>query len=81
MDPFIQKVNDAILQPIVSLLMALAVGYFLFGVMKFVKNQDSEDAQAEGKKHMVWGIIGVAIMVSVYGILNLVKSTVAGFSF
>lgn len=76
----IQKFTDAILQPLVALLMAVAVGYFLFGVMKFVKDQDSEDAQVEGKRHMLWGIIGIAIMVSVYGILNFINSIVLGFS-
>ncbi|MBI5078188.1 MAG: hypothetical protein HZB11_02380 [Candidatus Yonathbacteria bacterium] len=76
----IQKVNDAILQPLISLLMAAAVAYFLFGVMKFVKNQDNEDALAEGKRHMLWGIIGIAIMVSVYGILNFINVFVIGFS-
>ena len=76
----IEKINDNILQPLILLLMALAVAYFLFGVMKFVKDQGSEDAQAEGKQHMVWGIIGIAIMVSVYGILNLINSFVLGFS-
>ncbi len=76
----IQKVNEAILQPLIALLMAAAVAYFLFGVMKFVKDQDSEDAQVEGKKHMLWGVIGIAIMVSVYGILNFINSFVLGFS-
>lgn len=76
----IQRINDAILQPIVTLLMAAAVAYFLFGVMMFVKDQDNEDAQVAGKKHMMWGIIGLAIMVSVYGILNFINSFVLGFS-
>lgn len=75
-----QRVNDNILQPLVLLLMAAAVAYFLFGVMKFVKDQDSEDAQSDGKRHMLWGVIGIAIMVSVYGILNLINSFVLGFS-
>lgn len=76
----VQKINDAVLQPIVSLLMAAAVGYFLYGVMKFVQNQDNEEAQAEGKSHMVWGVVGLAIMVSVFGILNFINSFVSGFS-
>jgi uncharacterized membrane protein YfcA len=75
-----QRINEAILQPIITLLMALAVAYFLFGVMKFVKDQGSEEAQVEGKKHMLWGIIGLFIMVSVYGILNFINSFVQGFS-
>ena len=76
----IQKINDAILQPIITLLMALAVGYFLYGVMKFVQGQDNEEAQAEGKQHMVWGVIGLAIMLSAYGILNLLNSFIPDIS-
>ena len=77
---FMQKINDAILQPIVMLLMALAVAYFLYGVMKFVRDQSSEDAQVEGNRHMVWGVVGIAIMVSVWGILNFINEFVIGFS-
>lgn len=76
----IQKINAAIIQPILTLLMAVAVAYFLYGVMKFVKDQSSEEAQEEGKKHMMWGIIGLAIMVSVWGILNFINSFVLQFT-
>ena len=62
------------------LLMALAVAYFLYGVMKFVRDQSSEYAQVEGKRHMVWGVVGIAIMVSVWGILNFINEFVIGFS-
>lgn len=75
-----QRINDAILQPIVTLLMAAAVGYFLFGVMMFVKGQGSGESQSEGKNHMLWGIVGITIMISVYGILNFINSFVMGFS-
>lgn len=74
----IQKVNDLILTPIVVLLFALAVAYFLFGLMKFIMNQDSEEDQVAGKKHMAWGAVGLAIMVSVWGILNLINESVRG---
>ena len=73
-----QKINDAILTPIIVLLFALAVGYFLLGLVKFIRNQDNETELEEGKQHMVWGVIGISIMVGVYGILNLIQSSVAG---
>lgn len=76
----IQKVNDAILTPIIVLLFALATGYFLFGLMKFIMNQDNDEAQSEGKKHMLWGVVGIAIMVSVWGILNLINESVIGIT-
>lgn len=74
----IQKVNNAILTPIAYLLFAGATGYFLFGLMKFILNQDNDTAQTEGKQHMLWGVIGIAIMVSVWGILNLINESVKG---
>lgn len=76
----IDKVKSEIIQPIIALLIAVAVGYFLFGLMEFVRNQDNETAQEEGKRHMLWGVIGIAIMFSVYGILNLINTTAIGLT-
>lgn len=72
--PIIDKIKTEIINPIIILLVAVSVGYFLYGLMEFIRNQDNEDAQESGKKHMLWGIIGIAIMFSVYGILNLVNN-------
>ena len=72
-----QKINDAILQPIVVLLFAVAIGYFLYGLMKFIQNQDNEQSQTEGKKHMVYGVIGISIMAGVYGILAVITASVS----
>ncbi|MFZ2303593.1 MAG: hypothetical protein WAV98_02250 [Minisyncoccia bacterium] len=74
----IERVNAYILEPLIELLFAFGIGYFLYGVMKFVLNQDNEEAQEEGKKHMLWGIIGIAIMVSAWGILHFIDLTVSG---
>lgn len=71
----IAKFNDAILQPLIYLLFAVALIYFLWGVFKFVAGQNNEEGQEEGKQHMIWGIVGLFIMVSVWGILNFIQST------
>lgn len=76
----IQKVNNAILTPIITLLFALAAGYFLYGLLKFIQNQDNDTAQEEGKRHMVWGIVGIAVMVAVYGILHVIQASVVGLT-
>ena len=45
---------------------------FIWGVITmFVKSGDAE-AVGNGKKHMVWGIIGLAIMSGTFGIMNLI---------
>lgn len=72
----ISKIQSEILNPLITLLFAAAVGYFLYGLLKFIQNQDSETAQGEGKQHMVWGVVGIFLMIAVYGILNLIANTV-----
>ena len=68
------KVN--IINPIIVLLFSLALLYFLWGVFDFVRNSSSEDKRNDGKQHMLWGIIGMAIMVSAFGIVNLICNTI-----
>ena len=74
----LNKIKSEILTPIIALVFAVAVGYFLFGVLGFIRNRDNETGQVEGKQHMLWGIIGMAIMVGVLGILNLISESVKG---
>ena len=75
MNDFITKVDSLIINPLISLLFALAVVYFLYGVFKFVSNQDNEEERLTGKKHMVWGIVGITIMMGVWTILGIVLNT------
>ncbi len=70
------KINAGIVTPIITGLFAVAVVYFLWGLFAFIRDQDNEDAQTAGKQHMVWGIIGIAIMLSVQGILLLIEGSV-----
>ncbi len=76
----IAKINDQILNPLIILMFALAVMYFLFGVSEFIRNQDNEDAQIAGKQHMFWGVVGVFTMMAVFGILEIIKNTVTTFT-
>ena len=57
---------------------AAALVYFVFGVILFIRDANSEDGRATGKQHLLWGIVGLAIMVSVYGILSIVDNSVKG---
>lgn len=73
--PLLNKISDVILNPLIILLFAIAFLYFLWGIFQMVSSAGSEDAREIGRKNMFWGIIGMFIMVSVYGILNIVLST------
>lgn len=72
---FIGKVVDLIIQPLVALLVTAGVAYFIWGVAVYIWNDASSDERAKGAQRMLWGIIGILIMVTVIGILNVVTST------
>ena len=69
--------RTGIINPALKFLLAASVLYFLFGVVQFMQNREDE----EKKKHLLWGTIGLVIVVSAFGIVNLISSfvkTVAG---
>ncbi len=74
-DSLISNVNRLIINPFIIFLFALAMVYFLWGVFDFFSNQDNEQKKTEGKEHMIWGLVGLAIMISVWAILALVTDT------
>lgn len=75
MDAFISKVNSEIINPIILFLFALAIVYFLYGMLEFLLNQQNDEAKTTGKSHMIWGIVGIAIMLGVWTIMNIVINT------
>ncbi len=75
LDQFISNVNKLIINPLILLLFALALAYFLWGVFEFISSQEEEAKKTTGKSHMMWGIIGITIMMGVWTILNIVLNT------
>jgi|ERR1035437_2086705 uncharacterized membrane protein YidH (DUF202 family) len=75
LDSFITNVDNTIINPLILFLFALAVVYFIYGVLEFLMNQESEDKKTSGKSHMLWGVVGITIMLGVWTILGMVIST------
>ena len=69
------KIEGAILFPLMSLMMAVALLVFLYGMYEYVAGADSDEAQTIGKTHMLYGIIGLLVMISAYAILKIVAGT------
>ena len=74
-DGFVTHVDDMIVNPLILLLFALAIVYFLYGVLEFFLNQENEEKKTQSKSHMLWGIIGITIMLGVFAILNIILRT------
>ena len=77
----IQSVYNLILQVlngVVPILVAGALLYFLYGVMEYISSAGYAAKHAEGLRMMLYGIIGLFVMISVFGLVNLFSRT---FSF
>ncbi|MEK7185718.1 MAG: hypothetical protein AAB726_03780 [Patescibacteria group bacterium] len=71
---FLDLINTVI--PVVIALMLLV---FFYGLAKFVfRVGGDEGAIEEGKQIMLWGIIGLFVAVSIYGILQFFYSDLVG---
>ena len=72
---FVTKFQNAILFPLMGVMMATAILIFLWGAFQFVYNADNDSERETGKKHMIYGIIGLLVMLSAYGILQIAAKT------
>lgn len=70
------KILEEIINPAILVLMALALVVFIYGIFRSFAAKSSEDMRTRGKSIAIWGIVGLFIMVGVFGIMSLVIDTV-----
>lgn len=67
---------DLINNVAVPLVFAIAFIVFIWGVFQyFIAGGHDEEAKDKGKSLMLWGLIGFFIMVSVWGLVNILTGT------
>jgi hypothetical protein len=69
------SIVNVVVNPFVIFLAILATLLFLWGLFTFMRNAGSEEGREIGKKHMLNGLIGLFIMISVYGIMNVIVNS------
>ena len=76
LQPYKEGIINIINQILVPVLFAVAFIVFLYGVYKyFILGADSDTERETGRQFVLWGIIGFVVILSVWGIVNLVMST------
>ena len=51
---------------------AAALLFFFWGLAQFIAKSDEEQARSEGRRRMVWGVIALFVLVSVWGMVMLI---------
>ncbi len=73
---FIGKFLEVIINPFITLLFAGAFLYFFWGLFQMmVELPNGGDGKAE-KNHMLWGIVDLTIMFTVWGIIGIITRTI-----
>ncbi|MDO8523222.1 MAG: hypothetical protein Q7S12_02990 [bacterium] len=67
-----------VLCSIIPALFILATVVFLYGVVKYVVAGGDEKKMDSGKQFMIYGLIGLFVMVAMWGIVNAAVSTFFG---
>lgn len=61
---------------VVPLIFAFAFAAFVWGVVKyFFLHGESETSREEGRQFIFWGILGMVVLFSVWGFVNILLST------
>jgi uncharacterized membrane protein YidH (DUF202 family) len=71
----VERINEVILFPLISLMIGVALLVFLWGAFQFVYNAADERARETGRRHMIWGIVGFVVMLSALTILQIAAGT------
>ena len=64
-----------IVEALIPIIIGLAVLAFIWGILKYVVAKGEEDRK-EARNVMIYGIIVIFVMVSVWGLVNLLGETI-----
>ena len=65
----------AILRRVLPALFLIATIVFIWGVIIYITAGGSEDKSKKGKTYILWGLIGLTVMVAVWGIVLAITNT------
>ncbi len=69
-----------VLNSLVPIIIGLTLLVFLWGLARFILAAGDEKKLEAGKSLMIWGVIGLFVMVSVWGIVNILYGSFFGGS-
>lgn len=73
---FINRLQSVI-NVIIPFLIGLAVLVIIYGVLTYIASAGNEEKRKEAKGFIIWGFIGAFIMLSVWGIINILVTSFA----
>ena len=70
-----EKIQQIIGQ-LITIIIALAIVGFLWGIVKILFSSDNTVAKKEGRNFMLYGILIIFVMTSMWGLVKLLEKTI-----
>lgn len=64
-----------IIRQLIPIAFGLAVVFFFWGLAKFILKAGDKEGKEEGRNIMIWGVLALFVMASIWGIVNLLAFT------
>jgi hypothetical protein len=58
---------------VAKFLVPLALLVFVWGIVVFIAKSGNEEAVEEGKRKMIWGVVALFVIVSIWGIVAVLQ--------
>lgn len=82
----VNKITTILINPLLYLLFAVGLVVFIYGLVEFLVGLnfskgtssvggDKKDSASNGRRHMLYGVIGMFVMVAAWAIVNIIIHT------
>jgi len=75
---FFNFLSCTLIKSVAPFLISLATVAFVYGIIQYFLNPDNEEKRKKGKSYMMWGIIALFVIVSVWGLVGILSNTFLG---
>ena len=64
---------DSVVARLVPVVLSLGILLFFWGLARYIIQTDTVEGKAAAKSIMIWGVVTIFIMVSLWGIVNFLQ--------
>ena len=74
---YLSSIVDFVNNYIIPMIIAAAILFFIWGMFKFfILGGADEEKRKSGQQLMIWAVVGLVLMLSIQGIVNIVGDAV-----
>ncbi|NCN08187.1 hypothetical protein GW944_01270 [Candidatus Parcubacteria bacterium] len=70
--------TTSLINTLIPVAFVFALLFFMWGITKFIFKAGDESAKTEGKNIMIWGVIALFVISSIWGIVKFIQFSIFG---